>query len=246
MRTDRVVLITGAAGGIGTVLVDRFLAEGDMVIGTDIGQDRLERWRKHWPNESRLSAVAADVTTEEDIRQLAQTIRDQAGRVDVLVNAAGYFPVAPFEEMTLQQWRQVVDANLTSVYLVTQAVLPLMKGRGWGRVINFGSGAVLAGPPEQTHYVAAKAGIVGLSHSLARALGGEGITVNVIAPGMTLTQAVRETFPAELIELVRDARAIARDQVPEDLAGPVVFLASPDADFVTGQTINVDGGNFLT
>jgi 3-oxoacyl-[acyl-carrier protein] reductase len=246
MREDRVVLITGAAGGIGSVLVDRFLAGGDTVIGADIDQQALERWRERWPSDAKLSFVAGDLASEEHTRELAQTIRDRAGRVDVLINAAGYFPVAPFGELTTEQWRQVLDANLTSAYLVTQAVLPLMTGRGWGRVINFGSGAVLAGPPEQAHYVAAKAGIVGLSHSLARALGGEGITVNVIAPGMTVTQPVRDTFPAELIELVRNARAIPRDQVPEDLAGPIAFLASPDADFVTGQTIHVDGGNFLT
>ena len=245
MQNNRVVLITGAAGGIGSVLVDRFLSNGDAVIATDTPADRLEQWRGRWPKRARLIAVAADITSETDTAQLAETVRGTSGRVDVLVNAAGYFPVVPFESLTLQHWREVVDVNLTGTYLVTHAVLPLMIGRGWGRIINFGSGSVFAGPPAQAHYVAAKAGIVGLTRSLARAVGGEGITVNVVAPGLTLTQATRDTFPTDVLDMVRNGRAIVRDQVPEDLAGPVAFLASPDADFVSGQTLNVDGGNFM-
>lgn len=245
MQNNRVVLITGAAGGIGTVLVKRFLDNGDAVIATDVPNTRLEEWREQWPEDVRLSVIPADITSDDDAAHLANVIREQVGRADVLINAAGYFPVVDFEEMTGQQWRQVIEINLTGTYLVTHAVLPLMTGRGWGRIINFGSGSVFAGPPAQAHYVAAKAGIVGFSRSLARAVGGEGITVNVVVPGLTVTQATLDTFPPAVLEMVRNGRAIVRDQIPEDLAGPVLFLASPDADFVTGQTLNVDGGNFM-
>lgn len=120
-----------------------------------------------------------------------------------------------------------------------------MKGRGWGRIINFGSASVFEGVPGQAHYVAAKAGLVGLSRSLAREVGEYGITVNVVTPGLTVTPPVQKKFPEEMLAKQRDARALKRDEQPEDLVGAVFFLASPDADFITGQTINVDGGKHM-
>ncbi len=166
-------------------------------------------------------------------------------QVDVLINCAGFFPIRAFEEMTPAEWRQVIDINLTGPYLVTRAVLPLMKGNGWGRMINFSSASIFEGVPGQTHYVAAKAGLVGFSRSLAREVGTYGITVNLVSPGLTVTSAVKGSFPAEVIDAQRNARAIMRDEVPEDLVGAVFFLASPDADFLSGQTLNVDGGKTM-
>lgn len=155
----------------------------------------------------------------------------------MLINCAGYFPFLPFEEITAETWRKIIDVNLTGHFLMTRAILPLMKDRGWGRVINFGSGSVFDGTVNQAHYVTAKAGMVGFTRTVARELGRYGITVNIITPG---------SFPAEILEAQRVGRAIQRDEEPEDLVGPVFFLASPDADFVSGQTLNVDGGKFFT
>ena len=147
--------------------------------------------------------------------------------------------------MTAVQWRRIIDINLTGVFLMVKAILPLMKGRGWGRIVNIGSASVFLGVAAQTHYVAAKAGVIGFSRSLARALGEEGITVNVVTPGLTLTPVVTDHLPADFIANQVKARAIQRDQAPEDLVGAVFFLASPDAEFMSGQTINVDGGRHM-
>ena len=245
MQNDRAVLITGAAGSIGTVLVERFLANGDTVFATDTSADALEVWRKGFADDARLVTVAADITAGDDVAHLADVVREHAGHLDVLVNCAGYFPLVTFEDMSDDQWRQVIDINLTGVYLVTKALLPLMQGRGWGRIVNFGSGSVFDGTARQAHYVAAKAGVVGLSRSLAREVGGHGITVNVVAPGLTVNPATRAHFPAALLEAQRAMRALPRDQEPADLVGPVFFLASDDAAFMSGQTLNVDGGRFM-
>lgn len=245
MKTDRVVVITGAAGGIGSLLVERFLDNGDTVIGTDTGQESLHRLQGEVDDRGRLITAPADISKEEDVQKLADLAREQAGRVDVLINCAGFFPILPFEEMSFGDWQRVIDINLTGSFLMTHAMLPLMKDRDWGRVVNFGSGSVFDGTRGQTHYVAAKAGIVGFSRSLAREVGGYGITVNVVTPGLTVTRAVRESFPPEILEAQRAGRALQRDQAPEDLVGPTFFLTSPDADFISGQTINVDGGKFM-
>ena len=245
VQRDRVVVITGAAGGVGSVLVERFLTNGDTVLASDSDQGVLDAWRERYDAGAKLSVSAADISSEADTAALAEVARDRFERVDVLINCAGYFPIVPFEEMSVQDWRTIIDVNLTGSFLMTRAVLPLMKGRGWGRIINFGSGSVFDGTRGQTHYVAAKAGIVGFTRSLAREVGGYGITVNVITPGLTVTKAVRDSFPAEILQAQVAGRALQRDEVPEDLVGPVFFLASPDSDFVSGQTLNVDGGHFM-
>ena len=241
MKQDRVVVITGAAGGMGSVLVDRFLANGDTVVATD-RKEALEILGAKVGANTKLVTLEADISKEEDCARVAAAARDKAGRVDVLINCAGYFPIVAFEKMTTEQWRQTIDINLTGNFLMTHVMLPLMKGRAWGRIINFGSASVFEGVPGQAHYVAAKAGIVGLTRSLAREVGDYGITVNVITPGLTVTKAVKDSFPAEVLETQRNGRALKRDELAEDLVGAVFFLASPDADFITGQTINVDGG----
>jgi NAD(P)-dependent dehydrogenase (short-subunit alcohol dehydrogenase family) len=245
VNTDRIVLITGAAGGIGTVLVERFLANGDTVIATDTRQDVLGSWRGRWPADAEIITVAADIASEGDVERLAQFLRDNGDRLDVLINCAGYFPIVGFEDMTTDQWRQVLDINLTGLYLTTRAMLPLLKNSDGGRIVNFSSASIYPGVPGKTHYVAAKAGVIGFTRSLAREIGQYGITVNNVTPGLTVTKAVRDNFPEAILEAQRGGRALKRDEVPGDLAGPVFFLASDDAAFVTGQTLNVDGGMFM-
>ena len=245
-QTDRVIVITGAAGGMGALITQRFLANGDTVLATDVSEEALDRLAADAAAPGRLLTRAADISSEQETQQLAELAREQLGRADVLINCAGFFPIEPFEKITAASWGRVLNINLTGSFLMTHAFLPLMKDRGWGRVINFGSGSVFDGTRGQAHYVAAKAGIVGFSRSLAREVGDHGITVNVLTPGLTVTKAVRDSFPAEILEAQRNGRAIQRDEVPEDLVGPVFFLASRDADFISGQTLNVDGGMFMT
>ncbi len=245
MNSNRVVLITGAAGGVGTVLVERFLANEDTVIATDTRQETLDAWRSKWPADAAVTTAAGDISSEADVTRLAKHVNDQHGRLDVLINCAGYFPIVGFEDMTTKQWRDVIDINLTGTFLMTQTLLPLMKDNGWGRIINFSSGPIFPGVPGQVHYVAAKAGVIGFTRSLAREVGNYGITVNNVTPGLTVTQAVRDTFPPALLQSQREGRALHRDETPEDLVGPVFFLASDDAVFLTGQTLNVDGGMYM-
>lgn len=245
MNTHRVVVITGAGGGVGALLVRRFLDNGDTVVATDADKAALDRLGDELADPGQLITEQADISSEEDCRRLAESAGRPSGQADVLINCAGYFPIAAFDDISVGDWLRVIDINLTGSFLMTRAFLPLMRKNGWGRIINFGSGSVFDGTKSQAHYVAAKAGIVGFSRSLAREVGEDGITVNVITPGLTVTKAVRDHFPEQLLQAQRERRALKRDEHPEDLVGPVFFLASDDAGFITGQTINVDGGNFM-
>jgi 3-oxoacyl-[acyl-carrier protein] reductase len=241
MKTNRTVLITGAAGGMGALFVKRFLMNGDTVVATDTSVEALTKLADEFDEGAKLQTIAADISDEASCAKLAAFARDKAGRVDVLINCAGFFPTQLFDEMSLADWNKVIGINLTGVFLM----LPLMKGRGWGRIVNIGSGSMFDGVAEQSHYVAAKAGVLGFSRSLARVVGKEGITVNVVAPGLTLTPAVAKSMPAEMIAAQVKTRAIQRDETGADLVGTVFFLASPDADFMSGQTLNVDGGKHM-
>lgn len=242
--TGRTVVITGAAGGVGAALVDRFLRNGDRVIATDLSADALDKLHANLNAGGSLITVAGSIAEEEDVRALAEAAGAQGG-VDVLLNVAGFFPFDLFADTTAERWRQVIDINLTGYFLVTSALLPLMTGRGWGRIVNVGSASMYPGVAGQVHYVSAKTGLIGFTRSLAREVGTDGITVNLLTPGLTLTGPVVDHFPPALIASQRQGRALAKDQHPTDLVGPIFFLASPDADFVTGQTLNVDGGMFM-
>jgi NAD(P)-dependent dehydrogenase (short-subunit alcohol dehydrogenase family) len=242
MKTGRTIVLTGAAGGMGAEFVKRFLDNGDTVIATDSGDEALENPSAKLAN-ARLFTRSADITREQDTEALAAFAKERSGHIDVLVNVAGLFPVQPFLEMSAGDWRRIIDINLTGTALMCKAVLPMMTGRGWGRIINIGSASIYSGVKGQAHYVAAKAGTIGLSRSLAREFGSDGITVNVVAPGVTITPAAKKTLPQEVQDTAINVRCLHREEQAGDLTGAVFFLASPDADFITGQTVIVDGGN---
>jgi NAD(P)-dependent dehydrogenase (short-subunit alcohol dehydrogenase family) len=242
MQLGRVVVVTGAGGGIGSKIVDRFLANGDQVVGLDKADPSLKELVATRKAGGQLLTSCVDVTDADAVAAFAKQVQQTYGHVDVLVNCAGFYPVVPFEQMTLTQWQEVIAVNLTGTFQMTHTLLPLMKGQGWGRIVNISSASVFEGVVGQTHYVAAKAGIVGFSRSLAMEIGVYGITVNTVAPGLTLTEPVLDSLPEKLVHAQKELRAVKRDEQPQDLAGPVFLLCSPDADFISGQTLVVDGG----
>ena len=251
MSTPRTVVVTGAAGGIGSEIVDRFLTNGDTVVATDLSQAALDDWRARWDSSTSdeqnpsLHTIAADLSGETSIARLAETTQTRLGTVDVLVNCAAIFPLVAFEEMTPEVWRQVIEVNLTGTFLMVRAFLPLMKDSGHGRIINIGSGTLFVGTSQQSAYVASKGGVLGLTRTPANELAQYGITVNQVAPGLTITPNAVDAMPAAVVEMQRRSRALQRDELPEDVVGAVLFVASDDAAFITGQTVNVDGGRHL-
>jgi 3-oxoacyl-[acyl-carrier protein] reductase len=243
LLADRVALITGAAGGIGAAITRRLLAEGAKVAGADLHGPGIRTLSESLSvTADRWLPLELDVTSEESCRAAVLQIEAAWGRVDIVINNAGIYPRQRFDEMTYGDWRQVVAVNLDGAFLVTRSALPVMKRQRYGRVINISSGVVFLGTPGFVHYGAAKAGLIGFSRVLASELGEYGITVNTVAPGLTLTETVRRSLPADLLEIRKAARALKQHQEPEHVTGAIAFLASDDAAFITGQTINVDGG----
>ena len=243
--TNKVVVITGAGGGIGRAIATRFLAEGAKVCAADMAKKALDQVAADLGSPDTLMTAEVDISSEESCQNLYEQVKQRWGAVDILVNNAGKFPFTPFEEITYAEWRQVCSINLDGTFLMVKAMLPLLKESGAGRIINMASGSWYAGPAEQAHYVAAKAGVLGFTRSIANALGQYNITVNAVTPGFTATPGLLALVPMEMLEKEAQRSAIKRVEEPEDLVGPVLFLASEDAAFMTGQTINVDGGHYF-
>ena len=232
----KVAIVTGGAQGIGRAIADALAADGAEVVIADLN-----------PPEG---GIRADVSSEEDVARMVDETVDRHGRIDILVNNAGLYAslvMRPFTEIPLDEWRQVMDVNVASMFLTCRAVVPVMREQGGGKIVNISSGTPFRGVPFLLHYVTSKGAIVALTRALAKELGKDGIHVNCVAPGFTMSDGVKAN--PEVVEKLRDvsvaARTIQRDQVPEDVAGAVVFLCTPAADFITGQTMVIDGGQYF-
>ncbi|KWX04666.1 short-chain dehydrogenase [Carbonactinospora thermoautotrophica] len=237
----RCALVTGGSRGIGRAVVLGLARAGARVVACYQRDSEavasLERELKQLGGDHHL--VRADVTRPDEVAALADQCRDRLGGVDILVNNAGAVSHIPYEQLPLEEWQRVLDVNLTAVHLVTQTVLPLM-GHG-GAVVNVGSGSALVGLPQRAHYTASKAGLIGLGRSLCKELGPRGIRVNTVTPGLVDTdQAAHLT--AEQRRRYEALTSLGRLAQPEDVADVVLFLASDLARYVSGATVNVDGG----
>jgi NAD(P)-dependent dehydrogenase (short-subunit alcohol dehydrogenase family) len=241
----KVAIVTGAAQGIGRALADGLAAEGARIVVADLRG--AEEAATRYPGGIGVTVDVADEVAVE--RMVAETV-DRCGGLDVLVNNAGLYAslaMRPFTEIPLEEWRRVMDVNVASMFLTCRAAVPAMRERSGGAVVNISSGTPFRGVPFLLHYVTSKGAIVAFTRALAKELGADGIRVNCVAPGFTMSDGVKEH--PEVIEKLRDvsvaARTIQRDQVPEDVVGAVVYLAGPGASFVTGQTIVIDGGQYF-
>jgi 3-oxoacyl-[acyl-carrier protein] reductase/(S)-1-phenylethanol dehydrogenase len=237
---DRTAVVTGAANGIGRVYAQRLAAEGANVAVLDIA-DASDTMADITAAGAKGVAFVVDVTSKDQVARAASDVRAALGTVDILVNNAGIYPNQPFEQMAFADWQRIFAVNVDSMFLTAQAFAPQLKANGRGRIINMTSNCVGLVIPGFTHYIATKMAVIGLTRGLATELAEFGITANAIGPSLVRT-ATTEAGPEVFFEVVPQMQAIKRLQLPADLAGTLVFLASDDAEFITGQTFFVDGG----
>jgi len=241
----KVAIVTGAAQGIGKAIADGLSAAGARIVVAD-----LERAEEAAAAYAGGVGLTVDVANEEDVARMVSDTVESCGSIDVLVNNAGLYAslaMRPFTEIPLEEWNKVMEINVASMFLTCRAVVPVMREQGGGKIVNISSGTPFRGVPFLLHYVTSKGAIVTLTRALAKELGNDSIHVNCVAPGFTMSDGVK-SHP-EVVEALRDvsvsARTIKRDQVPEDVVGAVVFLCTPAADFITGQTMVIDGGQYF-
>ena len=253
-RTDGTVIVTGAAGGIGGRYAQAFVADGANVVATDVaaaadaGAALVEKASADGPG--RAVFVPGDITSDDDWAAVVERARAEFGGVAALVNnAAIYQGIAtkrPLTDLTTDDWDTVLRVNVRGTWQGIRAVVPAMRDAGGGRIVNISSTVARMGAPGFAHYVASKAAVEGLTRAAARELGPHGITVNAVAPGLVSDEATRTLNADDYIATAARGRALGREMVPDDLVGAVLFLASPTAEFVTGQTLVVDGGGVFS
>lgn len=236
--TRRVAVVTGAAHGLGREFAVALAGLGHAVSGWDIA-DQADIPGDFLP-------LKVDITDPADVAAATADVVEAFGAVHIVVNNAGIYPPIPFEETTVDDWRRIMRLNLEGPFLVTQATLPHLRAAGWGRVVNIVSAVVFLGPPELVAYTTSKAGLVGFTRSLANAVGADGITVNAIAPGLTTTETAARTTGADGgFDRVRARQAVPRTESPADLLSTLRYVCDEGSGFLTGQTLNVDGGSAM-
>jgi len=246
----KIALVTGASRGIG-----RAIAIGMAKRGFDVAINDIERQKDALQDVAkeieaagrRALTVCADVSNKADVEAMVKKIADTFGRIDAIVNNAGILIASDVEHLKEEHWDSVLDVNAKGTFLVVQAVLPYMKQQKYGRIVNIASIGGKHGAPEQAHYSASKAAVMGFTRVLAQEVGTYGITANCICPGIILTDMGRVNLDDVAVrQSWQEKTAMRRIGDPEDVVGPVAFLASDDAGFVTGQSLNVDGGIVLS
>jgi NAD(P)-dependent dehydrogenase (short-subunit alcohol dehydrogenase family) len=237
----RVAVVTGGTRGLGRAYAGRLARDGFDVAIVDLAPapEALDDARA---SGREAMCYQADVSAESAVEQLRHEVLGHFGRVDAIVNNAGVFPHAPFENLTYADWQHVINVNLSGPFLMAKAFVPGMRERGWGRIINVASATCWLVVPAMAHYIASKAGVVGLTRALASELGRDGITANAVAPGLIRTPGTEAGPEAAMFETAAVRQAIPRAGMPDDLVGTISFLASEDSAFMSGQVLLLDGG----
>ena len=244
----RVAIITGAGRGIGVAYATALAAEGAKVVASDIiDTENTVNIIKQAGGEA--IGIPCDVTDPDAVHAMVASSIEAFGKVDIMVTNAALFAdleQKPFMEIDEAEWDRVMTVNTRGVFTCVKAVVPEMRKNGYGKIINIASGTVFKGTPMMLHYVSSKGAMVAFTRALAREVGDDGINVNAIAPGLTMSEKVAADDQWRTIQAGNTAsRAIKREEVPEDLLGALIYFSSSDSDFVTGQTLVVDGGSAM-
>ena len=240
---DKVCLITGAARGLGEAIARRFRDAGAALMLCDLNGEAAAKLAGSLdPSGRGVLGQRVDVTAEGEVQAAVARAVEHFGRIDVLVNCAGIIKHCPIEQMSLEDFESVLRVNLTGTFLFCRAVVPVMKKQGRGKIVNIASlGGRTGRPGVGVNYAASKAGVIGLTQTLAREAGPAGIYVNAIAPGPILTELTRQVAP-EVFAKWNAGRAVNKDGLPEDVAAAALFLASDQSDWITGATLDINGG----
>ena len=246
---NKVAIVTGGGRGIGQAYCLGFAKEGAKVVVADIisGDETVEQIKAKGGD---TIAVTANVTQMESLTAMAKAAIDQFGRLDILVNNAALYGdiggMKAMSDISEEEWDRLMAINVKGVWNATKAVLPQMQAQNYGKIINISSATILMGVPGILHYVTSKGAVWAMTRGMARELGPQGIRVNTLMPGFTMSQASKDLLKKSgaegLAQQIAMQSALGREQKPEDLVGAVLYLASPASDFMTGQSINVDGG----
>jgi NAD(P)-dependent dehydrogenase (short-subunit alcohol dehydrogenase family) len=247
----RVAIVTGGGHGIGKAYAARLAREGAKVVIAEIDAPAARAVAAEMASRGQEAlAVATDVADRASVEEMARRAVAAYGRIDVLVNNAAIFATvpmsrAPFDQIEPAEWDRMMAVNLRGTWLASCAVIPQMRRQRYGKIVNISSGTALKGSASRIHYVTSKAGILGFTRTLAREVGADNICVNCVAPGSTLSEESPDQDVIEMRTAAASTRALRRVQTPEDLVGAVAFFASSDSDFITGQTLVVDGGSCM-